>query len=172
MTYDIHPIVVHFPIALLFLYSLLVIFPFQKWFPKVSWRDIQRILLIVGVAGASVALITGDIAEELNRPNRQVVEAHSTFAAIATWLYGILLLGELVAFVNTRFSLQLEKYISIKKPLSVLERVLTKRSISIILSILALISITLTGILGGVLVYGTSADPLAGIVLKMLGISF
>jgi hypothetical protein len=29
-----------------------------------------------------------------------------------------------------------------------------------------------TGLLGGVMVYGTSADPLAPIVLKLLGITF
>jgi hypothetical protein len=35
-----------------------------------------------------------------------------------------------------------------------------------------LLAISLTGLLGGVLVYGTSADPIAGLVLKLLGINY
>ena len=56
MTYNIHPLFVHFPIAFLFIYSLIKIVPVKKWLPKVSWKDIERVLLVVGVLGAFAAL--------------------------------------------------------------------------------------------------------------------
>ena len=91
MTYNIHPIIVHFPIALLFLYSIIKILPLNKWLPKVAWRDIERVLLVFGVLGAFVALATGQIARHLIQPNRDLIHAHSNFASISTWLYGLLL---------------------------------------------------------------------------------
>ena len=100
--YNIHPLLVHFPIALLFLYSVIKILPFKRWFPKIAWRDIERVLLLVGVLGAFAALATGDTAEHLVHPNRQLVDAHSTFGAVATWIYGALLVGEFAAVINAQ----------------------------------------------------------------------
>ena len=84
MMYNIHPLFVHFPIALLLIYSIIKILPLQKWLPAVAWKHIERALLFFGVLGAFAALSTGEIAEQMTRPNNDVVEAHSLFAAIAT----------------------------------------------------------------------------------------
>jgi len=167
MAFDIHPIVIHFPIALLFLYSILKILPLSKWFPQVSWRQIERVLLVIGFAGALVALLTGQVARQLNQPDRTLVHAHETFAQATTWLYGALLLGEIAAFVNER------KYVTeptIAKILELIETVLANRMLSAIIALIALGTLFLTGLLGGALVYGTSADPLTGIILPWLGI--
>lgn len=40
-----------------------------------------------------------------------------------------------------------------------------------LLAVVGLFAITITGVLGGSIVYGTTADPLAPIVLKMLGLN-
>jgi uncharacterized membrane protein len=171
MTYDIHPILVHFPIAFLFIYSIIKILPFKEWFPKIAWRDIERVLLVIGILGAFASLATGDTAKDINRSNNQLVEAHSTFADIATWLYGALLFGEVVSVINIYITRLDQKYSLLLKITFFLEKVFCNKSFSTIIAFLGLISITLTGLLGGVLVYGTSADPLASIVLKILGIS-
>lgn len=168
--YNIHPILVHFPIALLFSYSIIKILPVGKWLPKVAWKDIERTLLFLGVLGAFAALATGDFAEHLFRPNRQLVEMHSTFAAAATWMYGALLLGEILAILNPRL-LPKVGAAWLRSTLVFLEKILSNPVFSKILAFLALIAIAITGLLGGVMVYGLSADPIAGAVLKMLGIS-
>lgn len=169
MNYNIHPIFVHFPIAFLLLYSLLKILPFKKWFPNVAWKEIQRVLLLAGVLGSFIALSTGEIAEELTNANHKLVETHAFFATASTWLYGALLLGEALSFLNPRI---------IKNPtagigavLTGIEKILTNQALTVFLAILGAIAITMTGLLGGAMVYGTTADPLAGVVLKMLGIS-
>lgn len=171
--YNIHPIFVHFPIALLFLYSVIKIIPFQKWFPQVSWRHIERALLVLGVLGAFAALATGDLAEELTHPDRRILDAHAFFAGLSTWIYGILLTAEifvvLSSFFDTNPALQ-------KVPLWIRSIVIragefiTRRYISGALAFLGLIALSITGLLGGVMVYGLTADPVAGIVLKILGL--
>jgi len=168
MNYNIHPIFVHFPIAMLVVYSIIKILPLQKWFPNVAWRDIERALLLIGVLGAFAALATGDTAEHLTHPNRQLVNLHSTFAGISTGLYGALLLGEIAAIANARYlrSSNMLRSFSVQ-----IERLLCHRVFSAVIAFVALLSITLTGLLGGAIVYKTTADPLAGIVLKMFGIT-
>ena len=170
MNYNIHPIFVHFPIALLFVYSIVKVLPFSKWFANVSWKSVERVLLVFGVLGAFAALATGDTAEHLTHPVRQLVEAHSTFAGIATWLYGLLLVGEIALVVNSQY----KKFISsemIQKFVNFVEKILCHPFFSNVLAVLGFVSITVTGLLGGVMVYGQTADPLAGIVLKILGIN-
>lgn len=171
MTYDLHPIFVHFPIALLFIYSLLKIAPLVKFLTKISWAHIRQALLVFGFLGALAALTTGEIAEELNNPVHDVVEMHSFFAALSTWLYGLLLGSEFLPIINP----MLTKVNALKFVLPVtltVEKILSNKWLAGILAIAALLAILLTGLLGGVMVYGTSADPLAPIVLNLLGINF
>jgi uncharacterized membrane protein len=173
MTYNIHPIFVHFPVAFLLLYSFIKIMPFYKWFPKVSWKQIQIVLLVAGVIGAFVANSTGEIAEHLANPNHDLVEMHATFASISTWVYGLLLIGELLALLNLKIIPQISEKIGVPKMASFLmfiQKILTNRTLSIILALVGLVAISVTGLLGGVMVYGTTADPIAPFVLRLLGL--
>lgn len=171
MTYNIHPIFVHFPIAFLLLYSVIKILPFRRWFRSVNWVDVERVLLVFGVLGAFVALQTGELAEKLTMPNKDIVEAHSFFATTSTWVYILILVGEIISI-----SLPwLDSKIKSQKILNILikvKNILIKPVVTKILAAVGFITITLTGLLGGVMVYGTSADPFAKIVLKLLGIEF
>ena len=171
MTYNIHPIFVHFPIALLFIYSIIKIVPFKKWFPKVGWRDIERALLLIGILGAFAALATGDTAEHLIHPNRQLVEMHSNFGMIATWLYGALLAGEIAAVINAKKYIYGKSWGWISSILQLIETIFCNPVFSGVLAFLGFIAICVTGLLGGVLAYGLTADPLSATVIKLLGIS-
>jgi uncharacterized membrane protein len=172
MTYNIHPIFVHFPIALLFLYSLIKIFPFKKWFPKVSWKHIEILLLVVGVLGAFTADYTGGIAKHLLKPapNRQLLEIHSLFAEISSVIYSAILLGEMLYFFTPWINTKL-KSVQINSLLLFIQDILTSPLVSNVLAILGLVAISITGLLGGAIVYGISADPFAVIVLHLFGIN-
>jgi uncharacterized membrane protein len=170
MTYNIHPIFVHFPIAFLLLYSFIKIVPLYKWFPRVAWKQVGLVLLLAGVIGAFVANSTGEIAEHLVRPDHNLVEMHATFASISTWVYGLLLIGEVLSVLT----INIIPKIGIPKLTSFLvsiQKILTNRTLSIILALAGLVAISVTGLLGGVMVYGTTADPIAGVVLQLLGLS-
>jgi len=172
MLYNLHPLFVHFPIAFLFLYSIIKILPLPKWFPLVSWKHIERALLVFGVIGAFVAMYTGEIAEELVNPNNKLVEMHSFFATISTWVYTLLLVGEALEVIIPRISIKITSFTTLNKTLTFIKNTLTNQTLSTTLAFLGLVAISVTGLLGGVIVYGTSADPVAGIVLKILGIQF
>lgn len=169
MTYNIHPIFVHFPIAFLIIYSAIKILPVERWITSVSWRPIQRLLLVVGVIGAFVSNSTGEMAEDLVNASHDLVEMHAFFAGASTWIYGILLAGEILFFVNS-YLVRKNIYTSIHSFLKSIEIIITQKTFSKILAFVGLIAISLTGLLGGVIVYGVSADPIAPFVLRLLGL--
>lgn len=169
MTYNIHPLFVHFPIALLVVYSFIKILPLGKLFPRFAWRQIGQIVLLVGVLGAFVASSTGEVAEHLVRPDHDLVEMHALFASLSTWVYGLILLGELI-YIKHNYILVKIKNLKIKELLFKIEMLLTHKLASAVLAILGLVFITITGVLGGVMVYGLTADPIAPVVLKLLNL--
>lgn len=168
MAYNIHPIIVHFPIALLVAYSVIKILPMRKWVPQVQWRDIEIALLVGGVLGAFASLSTGESAEHLIRPDRQIVEMHAFFGSLSTWLYGLLLAGPVAELLVLRYGTRLPQVVT--GLLSTVARVCAYPFILWTLVVGGLVAITVTGLLGGVMVYGSSADPLAPIVLRVLGL--
>ena len=170
MNYNIHPILVHFPIALLFVYSIIKIIPFRRWFSKVSWKQVELFLLVCGVISALAAAATGDTAERLARPNHQLVEMHSTFAGITIWIYAVILLGEFLVFLTPVIIPKLKSPKFTSFCISI-QKLLTHPAVSISLAVLGLVALTITGLLGGAMVYGTTADPLVPFVLKILGIT-
>jgi uncharacterized membrane protein len=166
---NIHPLVVHFPIALLLVYSLITLLPMKKWLPRVAWDDVATVLLVCGFAGAFMALQTGEIAAYLARPNRDLLEAHELFANATSWMYGLLIAGKVLVFVQTRsFFSKVPTFF--QKGIASLGALLTHRTVVILLALFGLLALFLTGALGGIMVYGTTADPLAPLILNVLGI--
>jgi hypothetical protein len=137
--------------------------------PSVAWKQIERLILLVGFLGALAANSTGEIAEDLVRPNQQLVETHSFFAGASILFYGLILLGEVLTLLIT-FMIQKFNIIPLIKLFTFFEKLLTNKALVLLLAFLGLISISITGMLGGIMVYGLSADPLAPIILKILGI--
>ncbi len=170
MTYNIHPLFVHFPIAFLLLYSLIRILPFERLIPSLSWRHIQQVLLLAGILGAFLSNTTGELAEHLVRPEEALVEMHAFFALASTWIYGLLLGAEILFTLNPYLSKKFPLG-SITTLLIKIETLLTNRTLTLVLAVLGVVAISLTGLLGGVMVYGTSADPLAPVILKILGLA-
>ncbi len=169
--YNLHPIFVHFPIALLFVYSIIKILPVYRWLPNVAWRDIERVLLVFGLGGAYLSLSTGEQSADLSRPNESLVEAHAFFANFSTRMYLLLLIGEVANYLNTKNFSFVNKINYLPKLIAWIEKVLTNKNLVLILVVLGFITLFLTGVLGGVLVYGTTADPLAPFILKILNIN-
>lgn len=165
---NIHPIFVHFPIALLTVYAAFEIirFPFitrQQWYVPV-----KAILLFTGVLGGFAATETGEWAEEIFRgtPTMELVRLHSTFAGATMWVYGILAFIYLIEWmrrgnVTSRLPSGMQKIWSV---LLRIETALFKTPILILGSLAGLVLITITGALGGAITYGPEVDPVVSFI--------
>lgn len=170
---SIHPVVVHFPIALLTVYALLEIIPIKIMWTDPRWIFAKRILLFVGTLGVFVALSSGEERGGENFDPGSVLAYHSLFATITTWIFALLASGQLVLTITvwiTRLVTKYEWLYVIWKIIERIARILSLRPIVIIGSIAGLIALTITGALGGGMVFGSNADPMVELVFKMLGL--
>lgn len=173
---NIHPFFVHFPIALLAVYSLLELGTYffssvrrQAWvFP------VKAFLLFAGVLAALVALATGGIAEDLieGTTRSYILEVHSPFAGATTLLYVILAAAYLVRIFDMK---------GWGARIASMNRVfawswnIKRRFWNFFLgswllplfAFLALIGITITGALGAAIVYGPDIDPAVSFVYHL-----
>ncbi|PIP77941.1 MAG: hypothetical protein COW85_06385 [Ignavibacteria bacterium CG22_combo_CG10-13_8_21_14_all_37_15] len=95
---SLHPKIVHFPIALLIVYTLLE--GIGLVFKKDIFTKAAFIILIFGVLGALAAVLTGNQAEETwknwSSAGKNLLEEHETFASITLWyFFGVLILRTL-----------------------------------------------------------------------------
>ncbi len=98
--HPIHPMIVHFPIALLlasWLFDLLAL----RW-RREQFRETSLSLLVLGVLAAVAAVVTGHFAEEAvehagNIP-KQAIETHEELAFAVLWVFVGLLGLRLVSY--------------------------------------------------------------------------
>ncbi len=172
---NLHPIFVHFPIALLTIYAILELLRFKKLIALSYWFYIKATLVIVGSASSILALITGNIAEEGIPPGtlRDIVEIHSTFALSTLIIFGILALIYIVVWIDRE---NLGSRIALS-PMGEAWNNIVKFAHRMfgspfmpIMAIFGLIIITITGALGGSIVYGPETDPLVKLIYKLFGL--
>ncbi len=137
--------------------------------PNFGWASVEWALLFFGVLGAFAAYSTGDTVSEMVMPPQRLLEAHQSFAFASVAIYSLILLGEALSIIRNKYENKINS-IQIKNTLLRIENILRHKIFSKVLALIGLVSITLTGMLGGVMVYGTTADPMASIVLKLLNI--
>jgi len=167
---NIHPLFVHFPIALLTLYGIFELLSFGKLSRQSYWFYVKAILVIAGTIAALLTLPTGEAAEKLFQngdPLREVIKIHSNFAAITTWIFSLLgtayliAWGEKEALIKAAPDSLVEK---IWKLLLSLKRIILFAPVRILLVLAGLAAITITGALGGSIVYGSDFDPFVRVI--------
>ena len=99
--HPIHPMAVHFPIALL---SVSVLFDLMshRWRPG-DMRVASLSTLTVGLAGALLAILTGSIAEEAVEHSgvpESILEMHETLGFATFWVFVGLLGSRIAAWVG------------------------------------------------------------------------
>jgi hypothetical protein len=161
---DLHPILVHLPIAWLALYTgIEVISSFSQWV-KEKLINTKIFLLLVGVIGTFMALQTGEIAEHMMWGRSNLVEVHSTFANLTHFSYMIIaIIYALILIINNKIW---EKYRTtitknyLPKIKNFLNNIYT-HYIIIILSIMWFFFLSITGALWGAITHGTADDPVS-----------
>ncbi len=87
MNYNLHPIFVHFPIALLFLYSAMRIFRWPAKIKAVDWTIPRLLILALGLIGAWISSATGDAAAHLTHPDRNILSLHEFMSELSTGVF-------------------------------------------------------------------------------------
>lgn len=137
---QLHPKIVHFPIALLSTYVLLEIIGVV--FKRDFFSKTAHLILLLGVLGALAAVLTGNQAEDVAHLwlkqganiNVNAIENHSTYANITLWFFAALLVLRTFAVLKKKFT----GYI---------------KYAFVVLAIIGFLFIYQTGKLGGKLVY-------------------
>jgi len=150
---DLHPIFVHFPIALLTVYGVLELIRFRKVCEKPYWFYVKAVLAIFGSLGAIAAFATGP--DEIAHASK-LGEMHANFALATLILSGIIALHYLLRWL---------RHAGYHHGIPAIPNWLL-----VLLALVLLASVTITGGLGGALVYGTHFDPLMKPVFQFLGV--
>lgn len=166
---NIHPLFVHFPIALLSLYSVLELLSFGRWgrSPQLLWT--KTLLSIVGTISAFITLQTGEMAEHLmgrDTSLRNVVEMHSTFANIATYVYALIAACYLIRMLQNTIPTWTWNA-SVLGWLVALQRFVLHPVTAKLLAVVGLVGIVVASALGGSLVYGPDADPFVSFIYHL-----
>ena len=177
---NLHPIFVHFPVALLTVYALMELVRFKKVTNQPYWFYLKAVFLMIGGLGALAALYTGDMAKASVRAGdfhaaisnfNQVVNMHENFADYTVAIFGILAACYLFLWMERlNFSLLMKKIklFPVWKFLLALAHFFVETRFVIFMALAGLVCVTITGGLGGVMVYGVNADPFFGVVYHML----
>ncbi|MEI6400281.1 MAG: DUF2231 domain-containing protein [bacterium] len=162
---NIHPIFVHFPIALLTFYALFEVFAWKKVKATTWFIYVKATLLFIGVLSGFAALNTGGSAEDLiGRSN--LIETHATFATASMWLFVILSLVYIIGFILE--SAYIINFPKLQNLLNGIQNYINKFYFLIpAIAFIGLIFITITGALGGAIVYGPDIDPIVSFVYHL-----
>ncbi len=178
MGMNIHPILVHFPVALLAIYSLLELIRWNKITSQPYWFYVKAMFVCVGGLAALAALATGDTAVEGVRNGlftpavsnyMDVIHLHETFADISIVVFGLIAASYLLTWIDrTNFVNRFKSLESLWRFLAKIASIIQRPVLLVLLAVIGLIAITITGGLGGVIVFGPDADPFFKIVYQIL----
>ena len=170
---NIHPLFVHFPIALLAIYAIMELIHTDRLNHSDTYAAIKGFLVIVGTLAAYVTLSTGELAEGLllaNSPElAKLVETHSAFAGASTAIFSVLAISYAIKFFMD--STYAQAPVLASGPLSRVwgamlwySRAIRENVLGQMLALAGIICITITGALGAAIVYGPDADPIVSFI--------
>ena len=160
---NIHPIFVHFPIALLTVYALFELLQFSLLLKKTYWWYLKGAFVVLGSVSSVASYMTGDwAAEAIDRSSevQNLIQVHSGFAFGTVLIFGLISLSYVL--------LLLKKEGVAQWPVTRLAERLQQPNVIIPLSMIGLILVTVTGALGGAIVYGSEVDPIVSVIYHAL----
>ncbi len=163
---NIHPLFVHLPIGILALYSAFEILRFRFLVNRSSYFEVKTILVIAGALSTFLASATGDMAEDVMRktdPSKlPLVEIHSMFAGAVVGIFSALAVAYFFEWCSRNAVFGFMTRVAILQRIS---KLILKLSLP--LALLGLIFMTITGGLGGAIVYGSDADPFIKVIYTL-----
>ena len=167
---DLHPLFVHFPIALLTVYSFFEVI--RRFTKGPQWVTVRAVLVIAGTIGAFVSLQTGESAERLFQDSefRNVLETHAFLATTVTWIYAFLAATYIAGWLErtSRKKVLPKTAETLVTHLWQFVSIIHRSPIPPILAIVGFLGLTVVGGLGAILVYGPDFDPMTSLLYRLL----
>lgn len=178
---NLHPVVVHFPIAFLSCYAVFELIRFKKLLQQDWWFFVKAVALFAGEAGAALAILVSDqaqlalfkgqVASPLADPWK-TVSLHELWAHITLVVFGVLAFGYALSILR-RWNLR--RYLQNKAWLAKLwdvyarmvEYWIVETPLAVLLALFGLVAVTVAGALGGSIVYGSNNDPLVHLIYTL-----
>lgn len=168
MELNVHPLLVHFPIAFLAGYTLLEFVRIPILTRQSFYFYTKAILLFFGVVMAAPAILTGLIAQRYVT-NHALVDLHQNINILATAVFGILAVGYFILWVQKTPPVFLQK-MAMWSWIVKLAQFIVQTPVVFILTLIGIILLTIGGALGGIIVYGANMDPFTAFIAALLGI--
>ena len=174
---NIHPILVHFPIALLTIYAIMEVLRFTKLQGMMGWWYAKAYLAVVGAVAVCAAFASGDETGGCSvldpATHAKVFELHQTWAAVTVTIFVVIGFHYLIELLRRnpsviRFTEKSHLTQQIWNILSRLSRFIGTPIVLVVLALAGLCAITITGGLGGSIVYGPDVDPVVSFIYRFL----
>ncbi len=151
---NIHPILVHFPIALSILYAVLELIPFRKL--RDNLFTTKAILVILGTISIFASKQAGEVAALAYQDPAilKIINLHELFAKLSLIIFSLIFIFYLV-----QLSQKVKPKLFKSKTGKLCHLISSNPFILITLAVLGLISVSLTGAFGGMIVWGPQNDP-------------
>lgn len=164
----LHPIVVHFPVALCTLYALLELAGRLKFLNARPWFFyVKAVFAIIGAGGTVAAYLTGRLQFVTLDEVDVMTRTHAQWAWYTMWLFAFIGLMYLVLLVGKEFPTWLQKNALLARVYG-WSNALTSSWFMPAIALVGLMCITVTGALGGATVYGRDVDPAVKIITDLL----
>ena len=168
---NFHVVVIHFPIAFLTLYSVLEIISIKRLQNKPYWFYIKAVLVILGAVAAVVARQTGELLIAASKgPLPRVLELHKLFGTITAALFLVIAFVYVVEWVKKCGScawLEHKSSAWLWHIFLKIQGALYRRPVLVLSALAGLATITITGALGGSMVYGPETDPMGKFIYHL-----
>lgn len=167
---NVHPVLVHFPIALFTIYALFELVQWKKLTSSPSWFSIKAAMVIVGSLASVVTYLSGEQIESLFRGDpilEKLIEVHSSFALGSSLLFGLLALSYAIQVLARFLEGKPWMQSTIWRTLLKISRFILQPIVVVPLALIGLACITITGALGGAIVYGPNVDPAVNAIYNL-----
>jgi uncharacterized membrane protein len=163
---NVHPLLVHFPVALLTIYALLELLRFTRITALPYTFYVKATFVIIGTASSYAAYLSGLLIgpQFMQGSLTKLVQMHGFFAMLTAVLYTVIALAYLFAWLKRADALKSPR---LQRFGDRADRFVMS-GWSVLTALIGLTLVTITGALGGAIAYGPDIDPFVSVIYTIL----